>query len=190
MTFSRLSVNLLKIKQSHYRPEQVLWVPEEWGSQFSRQSPHEGGNIVSPTHWPPLPLQFILLVLIPVRGWVDPRATVWPERLCQWIILILPSRIEPTTSRLLAKWLNKLGHRMPPFYYLFYVFYFVYVNMWPIQHAANGFSNFRLFLHISYSFKLANPTIAQYNSICAVLFRILSPKIIFYNHDLMRYLSL
>jgi len=44
-----------KINQSHYRPGQALKDPGGYVSQISRQSTHEGGNVVNPTHRPPLP---------------------------------------------------------------------------------------------------------------------------------------
>jgi len=44
----------VKVKKPHYMPGQALRIPGDWGSQISRQSAHGGGNVVSPTHRPPL----------------------------------------------------------------------------------------------------------------------------------------
>ena len=93
------------LKQSLCSPGQALRVPGSWGSQISRQSAHEGGKVVSPTHRPPLPLS--------VRGWVYPRAEVRLGGLCQWKIPVTRPGIEPAISRLVAQCLNQLRHRVP-----------------------------------------------------------------------------
>jgi hypothetical protein len=95
---SKLNV---RAKQCYYRPGQTLTVPGRWGCQISRQSAPDGG-IVSPTHRPPLPPRKYSLVLIYVRGWVNPSVIVRPEGLCQWKIPLTLSGIEPATFRLVA----------------------------------------------------------------------------------------
>jgi hypothetical protein len=54
---------------------------------------------------PPLPLK-IFLVLISVRNWVDPRAVVWPEGLCQWKIPVKPSGMNCSVAKSVSHVLN------------------------------------------------------------------------------------
>jgi hypothetical protein len=89
----------------------AVMVAGGWSSQISRQSVHEGGKIVSPTHRPPLPPQEIFLVLILVRGWVNSKVIVRIEGLGQLKIPVIPSGIEPATFRLVAQCLNQLCHQ-------------------------------------------------------------------------------
>jgi hypothetical protein len=57
--------------------------------------------------------QEIFLVLISVRDWVDPRAKIRPTGLSQWKI---PLGIEPTTCRLVVRFLNQVRHPVPLYY--------------------------------------------------------------------------
>jgi hypothetical protein len=92
------------LKQSHYRPGQAVRVPGVWGSQISRQSAHEGGKVVSPTHLPPLP-----------AGNITGTHFCWrlsqPHGHNQWKISLTSSGIEPATIRLVAQCLNQLHYQ-------------------------------------------------------------------------------
>jgi hypothetical protein len=69
--------------------------------RISRQSAHEGGEVVSPVY-----------LLISVTCWVDPRATVQPEGLYHRNTSNILSGMEPATCLLAAQCPNQLHHHV------------------------------------------------------------------------------
>ena len=104
---SQFSVFVLKWwRVTLYRTGQALGFPGGWSSQNFETVGRRRWQRCQTTHRPPLPSPPLpkqkSLVLISVRGWVDPRTIVWPEGLCECNTRMNISGIEPATFRLVA----------------------------------------------------------------------------------------
>jgi len=99
-------INLLTgEKETRNRPSVAQRVPGGLGSQISWHLAREGDEVVSLMHRPHLP-PGMFLILIFIRGWVDPRAIVRPEGNMSLKNPVTPPRIDPGTVRLVAQRLN------------------------------------------------------------------------------------
>jgi hypothetical protein len=90
----------MKVQESIYRPEQALRAAGDWFQDFYKigTGQWQGYQPNTPAAFAP---EEILLVLISLRGWVEPRAVIWMEALCQLCqgkIPMFPTGIEPACS--------------------------------------------------------------------------------------------
>jgi len=109
---SMVWLEAVKVNQSHYGPEVPRGVQEV---KVPRLRDNGTGWWLSLSALPNgcLYPQEILLVLISVRGWFDPRAIVRSEGLFQWKVPMTPAGIEPATFRFVTQHLNHCATAIP-----------------------------------------------------------------------------
>ena len=106
--YRRLGTVSVFVVKGKVIPLEALRVPGVRGTQISRQSIHEGGKVVSPTHRPSLPPGSVPDTHFCQRL-SQPQGHVVAGR----IMSVTQSGIESATFRLVPQYLNQLRHRVP-----------------------------------------------------------------------------
>ena len=104
------AISYVQVNQSRYSPGVAQRVPEVSQTSWQRHREVVRLSALHPAAFTP---QEILLLLVSVRGWSDPRAIVRSEGLCQWKIPTTPSGIEIATFRFVAQHLNHCATAVP-----------------------------------------------------------------------------
>jgi hypothetical protein len=112
---SACSTKMSSIQAVMYRPNKAQDALGRQGSQFSIQLVNESCRFAV-LRTGRLCHQYIILVLISVRGRIDPNAIVQSGELCQSKIPIKPLGIKYATFRIVSQSLNKLRHGVPGYY--------------------------------------------------------------------------
>jgi len=123
------SIDLTKVKQSHYRPGVAQRIPGSWGSHISWQW-HRMVVGCQPYTSATFTPQEMLLVLISVRGWVDPRAMDWSYTCNNYLIAIMSPKLSYIILYVPTEVLKMVTHTLArPFFCVIHTLDFLIFNI-------------------------------------------------------------
>ena len=137
-------------------PIQAWTAPED--SRRSRIPDFKTSSIRRPYTQAAFTPQEILLVLISVRGWVNPRTVMWPEGLTQWKIPMTPLGMEPMAFQLLVQCLKQLHHCMTHIWCIMYLIFsscYVYDMFHKCLPAGPVFAVYNTFCNLPFIYMVS-----------------------------------